>query len=280
MISVYRTPKFCLRSDITPEIPGFRFCFVLFSVVYRRHLKLSTSQMALLISPPKATPFPLAPVSVNGIASPRCSHQQHQGHLSLPHPPAMQETQIRSLGWEDPLEKTMATHSSILAWRIPWIEKPGGLQCMGLQRVGHDWATNIHTHTLPHPVAQASADLPTIDARPASSSPLAPSQARFISPWLMWKSSLSYLPVAAWLSPDCPDTHKVSYFLIASCSLPFHHRDFVFPSQQPRPFPPQDLSLCSSLGLETPACVFSVWLLAIGQVPAALLTIPWVLGQP
>ena len=52
--------------------------------------------------------------------------------------PAMQETRVLSLGWEDPLEKEMATHSSILAWRIPWTEEPGGLQSMGLQRVGHD----------------------------------------------------------------------------------------------------------------------------------------------
>ena len=52
--------------------------------------------------------------------------------------PAMQETQVQSLGWEDPLEKGMTTHSSILAWRIPWTEKPDGLQFMGLQRVGHD----------------------------------------------------------------------------------------------------------------------------------------------
>ena len=52
--------------------------------------------------------------------------------------PALQETQVRSLGWEDPLEKGMATHSSILAWRIPQTEKPGGLWFVGLQRVGHD----------------------------------------------------------------------------------------------------------------------------------------------
>ena len=52
--------------------------------------------------------------------------------------PPMQETQIRSLDWEDPLEKEMVTHSSIIAWRIPWTEKPGRLQSMGLQRVGHD----------------------------------------------------------------------------------------------------------------------------------------------
>ena len=52
--------------------------------------------------------------------------------------PAMQENWVRSLGWEDPLEKEMATHASILAWRIPWTEEPGGLQSMGLQRVGQD----------------------------------------------------------------------------------------------------------------------------------------------
>ena len=52
--------------------------------------------------------------------------------------PAMQETQVQSLGWEDLLEKGVAIHSSILAWRIPWIEQPGGLQSMGLQRVGHN----------------------------------------------------------------------------------------------------------------------------------------------
>ena len=52
--------------------------------------------------------------------------------------PAMRETRVRSLGREDPLEKEMATHSGTLAWKIPWMEKPGRLQSMGLQRVGHD----------------------------------------------------------------------------------------------------------------------------------------------
>ena len=52
--------------------------------------------------------------------------------------PTMQETRLRSLGQEDPLEKEMATHSSTLAWKIPWTEDPGGLQSMGSQRVGHD----------------------------------------------------------------------------------------------------------------------------------------------
>ena len=52
--------------------------------------------------------------------------------------PAMQKTQVQSLGQEDPLEKGMETHSSILAWRIPWTEDPGGLQSMGSRGVGHD----------------------------------------------------------------------------------------------------------------------------------------------
>ena len=55
----------------------------------------------------------------------------------------MWETWVRSPGWEDPLEKEMATHSSTLAWRIPWTEEPGELQSMGSQRVGHDWATSL-----------------------------------------------------------------------------------------------------------------------------------------
>ena len=67
---------------------------------------------------------------------------------SLVNLPAMLETLIRCLGQKDPLEKGMATHSSILAWRIPWTEKPGGPQPMGSQRVGHDLATNTPMYTL------------------------------------------------------------------------------------------------------------------------------------
>jgi len=71
--------------------------------------------------------------------------------------PAMQKTLVSFLGWEDPLEKRMAIHSSILAWRIPWTEEPGRLQCRGSQRVGHGRATftfkhilcNIHSHLIP-----------------------------------------------------------------------------------------------------------------------------------
>ena len=64
-------------------------------------------------------------------------------HLST-----MQKTQVRALGWEDPLEKEMAIHSSTIAWKIPWTEEPGRLQSMGSQRVGHDWATSLSFYRL------------------------------------------------------------------------------------------------------------------------------------
>jgi len=62
----------------------------------------------------------------------------------------MRETRVRSLGWEDPLEKEMAIHSSTIAWKTPWTEEPSRLQSMGLQRVGNDWATSRSStlHTL------------------------------------------------------------------------------------------------------------------------------------
>ena len=58
----------------------------------------------------------------------------------------MQKILVQSLGWEDSLEKGMTTHSSLLAWRIPQTEEPGGLQAMELQRVGHDWVTFTSLH--------------------------------------------------------------------------------------------------------------------------------------
>ena len=65
---------------------------------------------------------------------------------TVKNPPAMQETQVQSLGQEDTLEIGMTTHSSILAWRIPWTEEPGRLQSMGSQRVRYDWSNLACTH--------------------------------------------------------------------------------------------------------------------------------------
>ena len=68
--------------------------------------------------------------------------------------PVIRETRVRSLGWEDPLEKEMAAHSSILAWKIPWTEEPGGLQSTGSQRVGHSLATTQHRGSMFYPLGE------------------------------------------------------------------------------------------------------------------------------
>ena len=74
-------------------------------------------------------------------ASPLEECRQPHGDAVVKSPPAMQETWVQSLGWEDPLEEEVATHSSILAWEVPWTEKTGRLQSTGLQIVRHDSAT-------------------------------------------------------------------------------------------------------------------------------------------
>ena len=71
------------------------------------------------------------------------THETSLVAQTVKHLPIVWDTWFRSLVWEDPLEKEMATHSSILAWKIPWTEEPGVLQSKGSQRVGHDWATTF-----------------------------------------------------------------------------------------------------------------------------------------
>ena len=80
------------------------------------------------------------------------------------------ETWVWPLHWEDPLEKRIATHSSILAWGIPWTEEPGGLQSMGSQRVEHDWATHTHTPMIIAAAAKSLQSCPTL-CDPIDSSP-------------------------------------------------------------------------------------------------------------
>ena len=93
--------------------------------------------------------------------------------------PAMRETWVWSLGGEDPLEKEMATHSSILAWRIPWTEELGGLQSTGSQRVGHDWQLHFHFHVCAHSAIQSC---PTL--RPHG-----------LVPWTYYVCSLIYINI-------------------------------------------------------------------------------------
>ena len=91
--------------------------------------------------------------------------------------PAVQETRVPSPGQEGPLEKGMATYSSVLAWRIPRTEEPGGLQSMALQRVGHDWSNLAHTHacrclqSLRVSLCPVAGEDVCPGARPATSSP-------------------------------------------------------------------------------------------------------------
>ena len=88
--------------------------------------------LSFSISPPLVVDLSVCPFSLSSLVA------QVVKRL-----PALQETRVRSLGWKDPLEKEMATHSSILAWRIPWTEEPGRLQSVGSQRGGHNWTTSL-----------------------------------------------------------------------------------------------------------------------------------------
>ena len=91
---------------------------------------------------------PGCPLSGRGFSLPVCPARLLAGASLLAqlvkNPPAMHETRVRSLGWEDPLEKEMATHSSILAWRIPWTEEPGGLQSTGSPELNMTCRLNHH----------------------------------------------------------------------------------------------------------------------------------------
>ena len=77
------------------------------------------------------------------------ANEETKGVQTVKRLPTMRESWVQSLGREDPLEKEMATHSSTLAWKIPWTEEPSRLQSVGSQRVGHDWATSLHFFTNP-----------------------------------------------------------------------------------------------------------------------------------
>ena len=112
--------------------------------------------------------------------------------------PAMQETQVQPLGWEDPPEKEMATHSGTLAWKIPWTEEPGRLQSMGSQRVRHDWATSL---TLPGK-SQGVSSLPPLRDPPFEKILIS------LFVWLHW------VLVMAWRIPV--DAHR----LLSCCGAP------------------------------------------------------------
>ena len=139
---------------------------------------------------------------------------------TVKHLSTMRETWVRSLGWEDPLEKEMAIHSRTIAWKIPWTEEPGRLQSMGSQRVRHNWVTSlIHSLTGASLVAQLVKNLPAMQETWAQSlgweDPLEKGKATHSSilawriPWTTvhwsqrvgqdWVTSLSFFLLPWWL---------------------------------------------------------------------------------
>ena len=109
--------------------------------------------------------------------------------------PPSQETQVRSLGWEDPLEKEMTIDSSTLAWKIPWMEEPGRLQSIKSQRIGHDWATSLYYL---YPCNSARCKM-GIQCWPWNSR-LVPSRERSVSRLLL--SPCLYVQSPSWEMPD------------------------------------------------------------------------------
>ena len=103
----------------------------------------------------------------------------------------MRETRVQSLGLEDPLEKEMATHSSILAWRVPWMEEPGRLQSMGLQGVRHDWATSL---SLSFTNDSQPSLIPTKISPPPQAFQDSSKNIPSPFPAWMWRHSLGFLP--------------------------------------------------------------------------------------
>ena len=131
--------------------------------------------------------------------------------------PAVWETQVWSLGQEDPLKKGMATHSSILAWRIPWAEEPGRLQSMELQRVGHVWMTNTF-HFTKDTWEFRERVIKWILSFPVS--------------FRNWESPLSPLSPSGLFNPSVSPATWMSIFTCGSSSLHQHHK-FNPPSQSP-----------------------------------------------
>ena len=119
--------------------------------------------------------------------------------------PAIRETRVRSLGWEDPLEKEMATHSSSPAWRIPGMEEPGRLQSMGSQRVGHDWEIALHFTSMK--IMATSSKTPYAISRSAAPRTPAPA-AVYCWPYLHRRPLNTVLSQSLWGSLG-PGAHKV-----------------------------------------------------------------------
>ena len=123
--------------------------------------------------------------------------------------PPMREMWVRSLGWEDSLEKEMATHSSILHWRIPWSEEPGRLQSTGSKKVGHDWVTSLTIVGLPGKSHRQRnlADYSPLDGRRVGYDLVTEQQQQIV----VLQCCVSFWCIAKWLSYTHTHTHTRSF---------------------------------------------------------------------
>ena len=150
--SIYLFRPHCVACEILVPLPGIECMSPAVEVQSLNHWTAREVPIQLIIwslkSVNKNQPASITKLLVSTRAIISTALSQITASLvaqTVKHLPAIRETQVRSLGWEDLLEKEMATHSSILAWKILWMEEPCRLQSMGSQTVGHNWATNTYT---------------------------------------------------------------------------------------------------------------------------------------
>ena len=134
--------------------------------------------------------------------------------------PAMWETQAWSLGGEDPLDKVRATHSSVLAWRLPWTEEPGGLQSMGSPRIGHDWTSNTFTLSSSEPLVSPDSILINGKSEAREQGRDLPQ----VKQWARGRDRAMTLPLASQcfifsLFPAAPHQSTLSHLVLASNNL-------------------------------------------------------------
>ena len=146
IITKWAKEKWISKTKWSMTKPILFFSQFLFQNLWSNLLRLCRAKAGRLAETVSWCPCALSLAHCPGQCGPELSmHMPWAVAQSVRILPAMRETRVQSLGWEDTPEKGMATHSIILAWRIPWTEEPGGLQSTGSQRVRHDWVTNTFT---------------------------------------------------------------------------------------------------------------------------------------
>ena len=132
----------------------------------------------------------------------------------------MRENRVWFLGWEDPLEKEMAIHSSTLAWKIPWTEEPDRLQSMGLQRVGHDWTTSLSLSNRIH-ICLTYLDWSDVY-------PLTDTLMEWFTRIQLWDSSVALSLATRTLAPICVQVYPLITYEAISCCQELNYLNIHF----------------------------------------------------